>query len=706
MKKVNFIFGIHNHQPIGNFDFVFKHSYEHAYRPFLDVLLKFPDIKVNIHFTGILLEWIEKNQPECFENINTLIKRGQIELLTGGFYEPILPLIPDKDKVGQILKLTKYIKKHFDYTPRGMWLAERVWEQNLVRSLNEACVEYVVLDDSHFIASGISRDVLDNGYFITEDSSKTIKLIPIDKGSRYVIPFDSVDNAMEYLFSRSDQSQKKVITMADDGEKFGDWPGTFHSVYEEKWLERFFAEIINNKESINMMTFSEMIDSRKATGLVYLNNASYSEMLEWALPPDMQLDVEEFRKFLKDTGNLERFGSYIRGGYFRNFLFKYNESNSMHKRMLIAHEKVHMMKEGAEKEKAIEHLYASQCNCPYWHGVFGGLYLPHLRDAIYENIIKAEKIAYKDDERKVEIVEKDIDLDGDDEIIFSGKNVKLFFKPHMGGSVFEADHLRSSFNFVNTLSRKFEKYHNRLLQMIKEGKVTNDPTQGDDKIVVKEKDLDKILNYDWYRRGFLIDHFVHPDTNLENFSTVTYGEQGDFVVEPFDSEIMLESDGTSSLLLSRTGNIWVNGVFQPVYVSKKIILEENTIKVDYTIRNISDVDIDIWNIMEMNFSMLGGHSDDKYYSVNGEKLEYAYLDGKNEITGKNLTITDEWKKVSFDITSDKDKEIWTFPIETVSLSEGGFEKIYQSSVVALGEKINLKKAEETKYSVNIYIGGK
>jgi len=706
VKKLNFIFGVHNHQPIGNFDFVFEHSYQHAYKSFLDVVKEFPEIKVNIHFTGILLNWIEKNHPECFDVIKMLLDRGQIELLTGGFYEPILPLIPDKDKIGQIRRLTEFIVDRFNFRPKGMWLAERVWEQNLVKPLNEAGVEYVVLDDSHFITSGISRDILDTGYFLTEDGSKTIKLIPIDKGSRYVIPFDTVDNAMDYLFSRADQSRKKVITMADDGEKFGDWPGTYHSVYEEKWLERFFSEIIKNKDSINMMTFSEMIESRKASGLVYLNNASYSEMLEWALPPNMQQDIEDLRNLLEETGNKERYEPYIRGGYFRNFLFKYDESNSMHKRMLLAHETVHSIKDSKTKEKALEKLYASQCNCPYWHGVFGGLYLPHLRDAIYKNIIEAERISENTDAKKMKIEKKDIDLDGDEEIIFAGRHIKLFVKPQKGGSIFEADHIDTSFNFVNTLSRRYEKYHNKLLEMIRSGKVTNDPTQGDDKIVVKEKDLDKILNYDWYRRGFLIDHFVHPDTDPEKFSTVTYGEQGDFVVEPYEHNINVRGDGKSSLLLSRDGGIWVDGEFQPVYLSKDIRIDDNRILVDYSIKNRADKDISIWNIVEMNFSMLGGHSDDKYYRVDNRKLKYPYLDGRNDIKGKNISIHDEWKKIDFVINVSRKKNIWTFPIETVSLSEGGFEKIYQSSVVSLGEKLFLRPGEETAFSVEIRIDGK
>src|SRR5436305_7940107 len=37
-------------------------------------------------------------------------------------------------------------------------------------------------------------------------------------------------------------------------------------------------------------------------------------------------------------------------------------------------------------------LYRGQCNCPYWHGAFGGIYLPHLRNAIYNQLIACDNL--------------------------------------------------------------------------------------------------------------------------------------------------------------------------------------------------------------------------------------------------------------------------------------------------------------------------
>ncbi|RMF56485.1 MAG: 4-alpha-glucanotransferase, partial [Calditrichaeota bacterium] len=155
MKKIKVAFGIHNHQPVGNFDFVFEEAHDKAYSPFLDLLERHPGIRMVQHYSGILLEWLKRNKPDFLPRLKKLVQRGQVELMTGGFYEPILSIIPYRDKVGQISKLTKFLQQEIGYEPKGMWLAERIWEPHLPKPCSEAGVRYVVLDDSHFKNAGL-----------------------------------------------------------------------------------------------------------------------------------------------------------------------------------------------------------------------------------------------------------------------------------------------------------------------------------------------------------------------------------------------------------------------------------------------------------------------------------------------------------------------------------------------------------------------
>ena len=127
MKKIKFAFAVHDHQPIGNFEHVFEYAFSHSYAPFLDVLEKHPRFRVNLHFSGILLDWIKKHHPAALNKIKSMAEKGQVEMLTGAFYEPILAVMPDCDKIGQIRMLTEYIQKELGVEPCGMWLAERIW---------------------------------------------------------------------------------------------------------------------------------------------------------------------------------------------------------------------------------------------------------------------------------------------------------------------------------------------------------------------------------------------------------------------------------------------------------------------------------------------------------------------------------------------------------------------------------------------------
>ena len=51
---------LHNHQPIGNFGWVIDDVYRHAYEPMLGALEQHPQIRVGLHYTGPLLEWMDR----------------------------------------------------------------------------------------------------------------------------------------------------------------------------------------------------------------------------------------------------------------------------------------------------------------------------------------------------------------------------------------------------------------------------------------------------------------------------------------------------------------------------------------------------------------------------------------------------------------------------------------------------------------------
>ncbi|MFQ5869095.1 MAG: alpha-amylase/4-alpha-glucanotransferase domain-containing protein, partial [Candidatus Zixiibacteriota bacterium] len=539
-SKVKFLFAVHSHQPVGNFDFVFREALDSCYVPFLESLRKHRRVKANLHYSGVLLEWMKKNRPEYLKMLRQMVKSGQLEMMTGGFYEPILPIIPDGDKLGQIQMLTGFIREEFGYDPVGLWLPERVWEPHLPKPLSSAGVKYLLVDDAHFKFSGLKEEQL-HGYYLTEEEGYTLALFPSSKKLRYLIPFRPVEEFIKFMRELSQAGGQPVITYGDDGEKFGVWPGTHKHCYKEAWLEEFSSALEENSGLIETVHASEVIRSQPPLGRVYLPTASYSEMMQWALPSESYIKFEDFEKRLKEEELFEPYHIFVRGGFWRNFLAKYPESNNMHKKMLWVGEKINRIQKeqlsSEEEELLIEikrEKYRGQCNCAYWHGVFGGLYLPHLRGAIYKHLINAERLTDRLRREKngwVDVHRFDFDRDGKEELIVETAKLNLYLRPDKGGSLFELDYKPKSINLLDTLTRREEGYHRQLSESAPGG---NPETAESihDRLEVKESGLKQLLFYDWYDRRSLIDHFLGKETTLESFSRCQYEEKGDFVNQP------------------------------------------------------------------------------------------------------------------------------------------------------------------------------
>jgi alpha-amylase/alpha-mannosidase (GH57 family) len=695
MKKINFLFGIHNHQPVGNFDFVFSAAYDQAYRPFLQVLENFPNIKIGLHLTGILIDWLKENRPELLGMISKLVKRGQIEMMTGGYYEPILSIIPEEDRLGQIKLLTRTIKDLFDYEPHGMWLAERVWEPTMPTSLVKAGVNYTVIDDTHFKYAGLTDDQL-IGYYLTEDLGNAVVLFPISKRLRYTIPFEDPERTIEHLAAMASEDGENIMVFADDGEKFGVWPNTHHHVYHDKWLERFFRLLTENSSWINMIHFSDAIRLFKPRGKIYLPTASYAEMMHWSLFPDTFQAYEDFEHYLKSKNTYEDFHVFIRGGFWRNFLAKYTEVNNMHKKMLRVSNKLWRLSEVQQKkaESAFKKLWAGQCNCPYWHGVFGGLYLSHLRDAIYNNLIQAETIVDKVTRAKMPRIElTDLNVDGSAELIVETKNYNAYFSLMQGGMLYELDYKPVAKNILDSMTRRQEGYHKKLAAAVVPGHESQRTASIHDLVLAKEPDLLSKLHYDFYERKSFIDHFLNDNTTLQSFASAQYEEKGDFFNQEYQLRSRKISPAMATVKLYRIGKAGYRGEQEMVRIDKNIKFSNNngTITAYYTLTNNGQNPLQLWFGVEFNFALQAGHADDRYYYVKTGEIGDTYLDSMGEICDVQfIGLRDEWRKLDLQLEMSKKSTIWRLPIETISLSEAGFERVYQSSVVLPNWQLELK----------------
>ncbi len=681
MKSVNFIFGIHNHQPVGNFDFVLEDAYRQSYLPFMEIIAEFPRVAITFHFSGCLLEWLEAHHPEYLDQIAQLVARGNVEIISGGFFEPVLAMIPDDDKVGQIRMLNDYIKRRFHYEATGLWLTERVWEPHLAKPIAEAGIKYITVDDYHFLSNGKSAEEL-TGYFLTEEQGQTLGIFPISQKLRYAIPFQEPQVTLDHLAQYATDNGGNCIVMADDGEKFGVWPGTHEQVFKAGWLRKFLQALDANRDWIHTMTFADWYQHQPPKGRIYLPTASYFEMSEWALPWAAGEKFSDLIHEFEHKNRIDEVRPFLKGGIWRNFLFKYDEGNWMQKKMLRLSLRRRQLASGplsAHQKKMLDdarqHLWRGTCNCAYWHGIFGGLYLPHLRQAIYQELLKCEALLNKIENRSAfHSVVGDCDADGENEILIDYGNLHAAFAPHRGGCMQELSLMDKSFNLLNTIKRYRESYHRKVFLADKE---ENSPTSGSihDLVLAKEKGLEKYLKYDQYPRKNLLDHFIHHSVSLEKFRDGEYFEDSDFIFGKFDFAVDAK---TRTVTLTKTGGVnW-----QKFKLQKAITFEKNALKIVYHLTSLSERENIFRFGPEFNFALLGGNSPDRYYIADGQKIAQPALNSQGIQTGiEALGVVNEWDKFQAEVRAPQAVEFWHFPVETVSLSEAGFERVYQSSVI-------------------------
>lgn len=683
--NLRLILALHNHQPVGNFDGVFEQSYQESYRPFLDVIADYPEIPFSLHTSGSLLEWLEQRHPEYIERVRGLVERGQTEIIGGAFYEPILANIPRRDRIGQIQLYTQHLERLFATSVRGMWMPERVWEQSFAGDLTAAGIQYTILDDHHFRSAGMSQEQL-FGYHVTEDEGRLLAVLPGSERLRYLIPFRTPEETIEYLRGIAESCEDAVVIFGDDGEKFGTWPDTHKHVYEDGWLRRFLDVLRENSSWLHVTTPKEALANVRPQGLFYLPDASYREMTEWVLDSDAQQDLHRLAHIEGDD-NWKRLLQFARGGFWRNFRVKYPESNEMYTRMLeistrLAQAEQHGNYDTDQLLQIRQHLYRGQCNCSYWHGAFGGLYLPHLRNAVYDSLIAADnqlEQLTREADKWVDVTTGDYNLDTQDEVRLSNQRMAAYFSPSVGGHLYEWDIRDCRVNLLATLNRRKEPYHQKVLEHAERlrqggGDAQDEVASIHDIVRFKQPDLDRKIAYDRWPRKSLVDHFLQPDLSGESF------RQGDGVLSAFstaryDASVQ-RNDDEIILEMSCRGQVSVHDVT----VRKIVIMsrrQPGELLIQYQLDGLPP-EVPMHFGAEFNFAtMPGGASDRYFYGATGEQL--GTLDAAiDQQDASRLGLVDEWQGLDVSLEWTQSGGVWAHPIETISQSESGFELVHQS----------------------------
>ena len=648
--SISLLFGVHAHQPVGNFPAVIDDAHVRSYGMFLRVMERYPEFRFSVHFSGWLLDVLFERFPDDMARLAAMTRRGQVEWFGSGDCEPVLAAIPHRDRVTQIATLSDKIERRFGTRPAGAWLTERVWESSVVTALAETGIRYVAVDDYHFLCVGEDGAKLDS-FYSTEEDGRRLDLFPISEAARYRLPFSPAAEAVAWLEDLARQGQRASIYF-DDIEKFGIWPETYEWVFEKGWLTQFVEGVLASP-LIRTETFADYHARENTRGIVYLPTTSYIEMNEWTLPAPRAAAYHALVEAEKAAGRFETHKPFLRGGIWRNFMSRYPEANWMHKRMLGASGRLAALPAAQRSAAMQEQLHRAQANDAYWHGLFGGLYLPHLRRAVWNNLLALEAgLARLMPPASCE--QGDLDLDGRSETALRNSRLQAFVRDDGHAALVELSSLALAHNFGDTLGAYAEAYHAKIdqAQAAQAGKSGEGIASAHDRIAFLHAILPEDAAPDTRPRGIFLERLAAAEGALQPVDAYRAGEQpGSWIA---------------------TGADW--------QLEKTYRLEDAALSVSFRIAGKA---LPALIETELNLALP---------SCDGYGGRYVLADGSIpggfgnplELDGmRTLTLDDSELRGALQIEATQPVRLRSRPHRTVSQSEAGFEKIMQAVCVTL-----------------------
>lgn len=677
MKKALFAMAFHCHQPVDNFGWELERAYDSAYEPLIARLEEFPGVKASFHYSGNLLEWLEREHPDHLEKVAALVRKGQIEIIGGGCFEPVLAMIPERDAREQIKLNEEIVLRVFGTKPRGVWIAEKVWEPGMADTLARAGVDYTIVDDHHMFRAGLGEEDI-YGPCATGFGDRRVTLFPSLTKLRYCMPFKApvVTRDLMRDIARKRDGKRTCFFFADDGEKFGAWPYTYSWVHKKGWLKDFLGMLEDSSGWLRTATYSEVLEEVPPADAGEVPVSSYAEMMEWS------------------------------GGDFRNFFKKYPESDRMRKRMLNVSGSLRSLEDNgpdAGSEKLIEakkELFKAQTNCAYWHGTFGGVYLPHLRSGVYEHLICAENIVEglkeRGDKPYVAFAERDLG-GGKAEKLLVNDLLRIFVDPVSGGALTELDYRPLCLNLMNTISRVREGYHDKLeknsrgrINEARKAVMRGDLADVHDVLGVKDKGLEKFLVYDDHRRDSFLTHIFRDERPWKDIYKGC-PSQDRFLKEPYALSAS-EYDGSIELTLSRRDKIFGSAARSfELEVVKNIRVHggRSALSLSHAIfKHAGDDKLPPYAV-ELNFSVW----DDAVMS----KPKMTWTD--------RFKLRDRHTGVELVFQLNRYFMVCTYPLYTVNETEAGLSKTFQGVSVMIGDDSpNASDLVAPRMNVEITIG--
>jgi 4-alpha-glucanotransferase len=660
MRKTHLVLGTYNHLPEGTEESVLEETYQTCYRPFLSVLYRFPDIYCSIHYSGSLLRWLEGRHPEFLMLLAEMTLRKQIELLGGGFFGPLLPLLSNSDRLGQIECLTTFIRKNFGKRPHGCWMTEYMWEPSLASTLQTSGMDFTFLPVSHFRAAGLGTESL-FAPVLTEDQGRGLAVYPVFDCQTSFQQSLGFAEALESIRSVYELDHPlTVIFMAGEAIKEL-WS---RSEYEspDVYLEKAFTAIRKDALSVETVTPARYLRSMRHFRRTYFPSGSTERYLSSGLSVKLQMERKKAIQCL--NGEAERFLA-LEG--IRQPLLRYEEGTTLYAKMQYVHLLVGQLRgDKSRKKTAQEELWRGECGDAYWYSPGGGIYRLPLREAAYSALIAAEKTTRQKNTFVSGIIQADIDFDGVKEILYQGTDINVYV--HARGAVlFELDSLRTSRNLANVF-RRYEELN----------------TTG-------------CLGP---RRRCFLDRFHVKPSNLDDMSNAVTEDLGTFADAFFTTRELKRTN--QEICFLREGFVSIGERKIPVTVEKVFLFRKTGVTVRYAITNRGSDTLKCHYNCDLNLSP--SKKPQKLALTAALKDRSVELDSQvpDEMAESHkLTLVDLESEEPFSVATDLPCRILQTPLYNLVNIGGTLERLYQGCAITLEWPLDLAPEATWKASVSL-----
>ncbi len=640
------IIGSHNHVPISTNEESLEKRYACVFKPFISSLYRFPDIPMLLHYSGVLLNWFERKHPEFIMILSEMLGRKQIEILGGGFYEPIFPLIPLSDRIGQIELLTTFIRKNLGKRPRGCWIPGFAWEQNMTSAFHTAGMDYVLLESDQFLAAGS----LANEIFrprITEDLGKMITAFPIARELSECVRYEDPRSFVSALGKIKHNNADDVVVIFPD---LYAAPRLIDDSSDDSSEDRFdaFFDALLKTVSPEMVTLPSRIVKRdRAYAPIYFPNSAISK------------EEDDHNCLTRTNGHYKENTTPSLGVTpYRNCLLRSVEINGLYSRMLYTHLLINQLRgDKYRKRSAREELWKAQGIDAYRLRFKDGIGDNNLRKAYYRAIIQAERMTREKGVFLPSIINCDIDLDNEKDYLIQGLVINCFIRSR-GAVLYELDYLSKNWNYLDTFCAHSD------------------------------------------RKAYaFVDHFLSHDCDLSHAVSGNFVKSRDCLDEWYEE---LEIDRSRQVLVLRKAPASDGGPYDQVEIVKKVSLKRNVVSVHYALLNQGKHTERFVFCPEINISLASGYPEIQAVRLGkATRLNSLELEPSEWRAVEELMIGDEANQLPIKLRTSLPFGLWIIPRKNQITDDDGCVDQYQHTEIWPTHSVVLKPGEswENLYSL-------